>query len=60
MGTIWADSGHLSHLGHTWAPYRLFCPYKTLIGPILVKFDNYKIHSNIWDPRDKIEIILEK
>ena len=39
MGPIWAESGHLSHSGPAWAPYRLFCPYKTYIGPILVNFD---------------------
>ena len=24
MGPIWAESGHLSHSGPAWAPYRLF------------------------------------
>ena len=39
MGSIWAESGYLSHWDPTWAPYRVFCPNKTHIGPILVKFD---------------------
>ena len=38
VGPIWAESGHLSHSSPTWAPYRLFYPYKTHICPILVKF----------------------
>ena len=47
MGPIWAESGHLSHSGHAWAPYRLFCPYKTYIGPILVNFDQQtRIYGN--------------
>ena len=36
MGRFGAFIPFGSYLG----PYRLFCPYKTLIGPILVKFDN--------------------
>ena len=48
MGPIWAESGHLSHSGPAWAPYRLFCPYKTLIGPILINFDNYKKYILIY------------
>ena len=47
MGPIWAESGHLSHSGPAWAPYRLFCPYKTYIGPILVNFDQQtRIYGN--------------
>ena len=38
VGPIWAESGRLSHSSPIWAPYRLFCPYKTHICPILVKF----------------------
>ena len=47
MGPIWAESGHLSHSGPAWALYRLFCPYKTYIGPILVNFDQQtRIYGN--------------
>ena len=47
MGPIWAESGHLSHSGPAWAPYMLFCPYKTYIGPILVNFDQQtRIYGN--------------
>ena len=47
MGPIWAESGHLSHSGPAWAPYRLFCPYKTYIGPILVNVDQQtRIYGN--------------
>ena len=47
MGPIWAESGHLSHSGPAWAPYRLFCPYKTYIGPMLVNFDQQtRIYGN--------------
>ena len=40
MGPIWAESGHLSN--STWAPTLTFYPYKTHIGPILIKLDDYR------------------
>ena len=55
MGPIWAESGHLSHSGPIWAPYRRFCPYKTHIGPILVKFDQQSMY--IWEPYGQTLVI---
>ena len=52
VGPIWAESGHLSHSSPTWAPYRLFCPYKTHIGPIVVKF--WPTNMYIWEPYEQI------